>query len=142
MRKFNRIIPNWGHFLNELNVVAIGWVIFQATQECYEFLDLSDVNDTERSQLATTLYPSEKQQAHVSWVYESLQQQQHRYQHQHALGGVANIGSEVITNRVPPQHQQQPQGDASCHQELEHDPAVINSWPEAPYGKNIFFILL
>ncbi|XP_055701513.1 uncharacterized protein LOC129800846 isoform X2 [Phlebotomus papatasi] len=110
-----------------------------ATQECYEFLDLSDVNDTERSQLATTLYPSEKQQAHVSWVHESLQQQQHRYQHQHALGGVANIGSEVITNRVPPQHQQQPQGDASCHQELEHDPAVINSWPEAPYANKFVF---
>ncbi|XP_059614959.1 uncharacterized protein LOC132260691 isoform X2 [Phlebotomus argentipes] len=95
-----------------------------ATQECYEFLDLSDVDDTERNQLATTLYPSEKQQAHVSWVHGAVQGQHHRQQQQN-LGGF--VGSEGVL-RVAPQS-----GEGSCRQEIEHDPAVINSWQESTY---------
>uniref|UniRef100_A0A1B0CCC2 Uncharacterized protein n=2 Tax=Lutzomyia longipalpis TaxID=7200 RepID=A0A1B0CCC2_LUTLO len=95
------------------------------TQECYEFLDLSDVNDTERSQLATTLYPGEKQQqqAHLSWV-QNLPQH-----HQHAFSAAGSV-----QQRLPQQQSQHPeQEEGVCQREVDHDPTVINSWNETPY---------
>jgi hypothetical protein len=39
-------------------------------RECYEFLDLSDVDDSERNHLTTALYSSDHNQ-HASWVHDN-----------------------------------------------------------------------
>ncbi|GAB0092632.1 ubiquitin carboxyl-terminal hydrolase 10-A [Sergentomyia squamirostris] len=102
-----------------------------ATQERYEFLDLADVDDTERNQLATALYPSDSnKQTHVSWVHESQQQRSHQHQQQQNV--VTEV--EIVQQRIPYQPSQQP--ERFCRPEADHDQqAVINNCQETAYGQ-------